>query len=168
MTENSSLNFCWLPNTAWKVHYLKGSQTCPKINVKKDLTWLDRQWREHKSPTHPLTQLSALWWFFHGKAAKARVVEGTLTAEDVEKTGGKGMPVSKGVWGSFPGPEWRRSRRLEPSVLLLEAVGPSNRLLKSFGVNGETFAVELNESSPKGEWDSLLSTDLRDPASVRT
>ena len=61
------------------------------------------------------------------------------------------MPVSKGVGGSFPGPEWRRSRRLEPSVLLLEAVGPSNRLLKSFGVNGETFAVELNESSPKGE-----------------
>lgn len=98
---------------------------------------------------------------------KARAVERTLTAEDEEKTGGKGMPVSRGVWGSFPGPEWRRSRRLEPSVLLLEAVGPSSRLLKSFGVSGEPFAVELSESSPKGEWDSLLSTDLSDPASAR-
>lgn len=51
--------------------------------------------------------------------------------------------------------------------MLLEAVGPSSRLLKSFGVSGEPFAVELSESSPKGEWDSLLSTDLSDPASAR-
>lgn len=28
---------------------------------------------------------------------KACVVKRTLTAEDVEKTGGKGMPVSEGV-----------------------------------------------------------------------
>lgn len=58
-----------------------------------------------------------------------------------------------------------RSLRLEPSALLLDVTGPSKRLLNSFGVSGETFVLELKESNPKGEWDSLLSTDLSDPDS---
>lgn len=51
--------------------------------------------------------------------------------------------------------------------MLLDVTGPNNRLLNSFGVSGETFVVELKESNPKGEWDSLLSTDLSDPDSAR-
>jgi len=51
--------------------------------------------------------------------------------------------------------------------LLLDVTGPNNRLLNSFGVSGETFVLELKESNPKGEWDSLLSTDLSNPDSVR-
>lgn len=51
--------------------------------------------------------------------------------------------------------------------MLLDVTGPNNRLLNSFGVSGETFVLELKESNPKGEWDSLLSTDLSNPDSVR-
>lgn len=60
-----------------------------------------------------------------------------------------------------------RSLRLEPSALLADVTGPNKRLLNSFGVSGEILVLELNESSPKGEWDSLLSTDLSDPDSAR-
>ena len=75
----------------------KGSlfKRIPNLLQRKIL--LAGQCREHRSPAYPLTQLSDRRWLFHGKAATARVVERTLTAEDVEKTGGKGMPVSKGV-----------------------------------------------------------------------
>lgn len=51
--------------------------------------------------------------------------------------------------------------------MLVDVTGPNKRLLNSFGVSGEIFVLELNESSPKGEWDSLLSTDLSDPDSAR-
>lgn len=51
--------------------------------------------------------------------------------------------------------------------MLLDVTGPNKRLLNSFGVSGETFVLELKESNPKGEWDSLLSTDLSDPDSAR-
>lgn len=60
-----------------------------------------------------------------------------------------------------------RSLRLEPSALLVDVTGPNKRLLNNFGVSGETFVLELKESNPKGEWDSLLSTDLSDPDSAR-
>lgn len=75
--------------------------------------------------------------------------------------------MSDGTCGSFPGPVCSRSLRLEPSALLLDVTGPNKRLLNSFGVSGETFVLELKESNPKGEWDSLLSTDLSDPDSAR-
>lgn len=90
-----------------------------------------------------------------------------FTVEAAEKTGGKGIPASNGTCGSFPGPVCSRSLRLEPSALLLDVTGPNKRLLNSFGVSGETFVLELKESNPKGEWDSLLSTDLSDPDSAR-
>lgn len=51
--------------------------------------------------------------------------------------------------------------------MLLDVTGPNKRLLNNFGVSGETFVLELKESNPKGEWDSLLSTDLSDPDSAR-
>lgn len=66
------------------------------------------------------------------------------------KTEGNGTPLSPGPWGSFPGPELSRSRRLEPSGLHCAVLEPSSKLLKSLGLEAEGFDKTPSESRPKG------------------
>lgn len=83
------------------------------------------------------------------------------------KTEGNGTPLSPGPWGSLPGPELSRSRRLDPSGLDWAILDPSNRLLNSLGLEAEGFDRALSESRPKGGRLSRLIMERREPDSVR-
>lgn len=85
----------------------------------------------------------------------------------MEKTDGKVTPESPGPWGSLPGPELSRSRRLEPSGLGWVLLEPSSRLLNSLGLEEEDEGLDraLNESRPKGERVSRPITERSDPES---
>lgn len=69
---------------------------------------------------------------------------------DEVKTEGKGTPLSPGPCDSLPGPELSKSRRLDPSGLDWVMLGPSNKLLNSFGLEADGFERALSESRPKG------------------
>lgn len=83
------------------------------------------------------------------------------------KTEGNGTPLSPGPWGSLPGPELSRSRRLDPSGLDWVMLEPSNRLLNSLGLEAEGFDRALSESRPKGGRLSRLIMERSEPDSVR-
>jgi len=97
---------------------------------------------------------------------------GTLTPPEV-KTEGKGTPLSPGPWGSRPGPEFSRSRRLEPSCLGWDMLEPSSRLLKSLGLEAEEeeeaeeegLDSALSESRPNGGRLSRPIMERSDPGS---
>ncbi|TNN58461.1 hypothetical protein EYF80_031352 [Liparis tanakae] len=72
-----------------------------------------------------------------------------------------------GPWGSFPGPELSRSRRLDPSGLDWVMLEPSNRLLNSFGLEADGFDRALSESRPKGGRLSRLIMERSEPDSGR-
>ncbi len=80
----------------------------------------------------------------------------------VENTEGKGTPPSVGPCGSFPGPEFSRSRRLVPSALGWEGPAPSSRLLKSLGLDPEGLERVPKESRPNGARESRPITERRD------
>lgn len=82
------------------------------------------------------------------------------------KTEGNGTPLSPGPWGSLPGPEFSRSRRLDPSGLDWAILEPSSRLLNSFGLEAEGFDSTLSESKPKGGRLSRFIMDRSEPDSV--
>lgn len=79
----------------------------------------------------------------------------------MENTEGNGTPPSVEPCGSFPGPELSRSRRL-PSVLGWEGPDPSNRLLKSLGVDPEGLERVLKASKPNGARESRPIMERRD------
>lgn len=87
-----------------------------------------------------------------------------LTPAEV-KTEGNGTPLSPGPWGSFPGPELSRSRRLDPSGLDWAMLEPSKRLLNSLGLEAEGFERALRESRPKGGRLSRLIMERSEPHS---
>lgn len=84
------------------------------------------------------------------------------------KTEGNGTPLSPGPWGSLPGPELSRSRRLDPSGLDWAMLDPSNRLLNSLGLEAEGFDRALSESRPNGGRLSRLIMERSEPDSGRT
>lgn len=81
------------------------------------------------------------------------------------KTEGNGTPLSPGPWGSFPGPELSKSRRLDPSGLDCAMLEPSKRLLNSLGLEAEGFDRALRESRPKGGRLSRLIMERSEPDS---
>lgn len=81
------------------------------------------------------------------------------------KTDGNGTPLSPGPWGSLPGPELSRSRRLDPSGLDWAMLEPSKRLLNSLGLEADGFDRALSESKPKGGRLSRLIMDRSEPDS---
>lgn len=101
-----------------------------------------------------------LWWT--NKWADGR--ERTLA--DV-KTEGNGTPLSPGPWGSLPGPELSKSRRLDPSGLDWAILGPSNKLLKSLGLETEGFDRAPRESRPNGGRLSRFIMERSEPDSGR-
>lgn len=83
------------------------------------------------------------------------------------KTEGNGTPLSPGPWGSLPGPELSRSRRLDPSGLDWAMLDPSNKLLNSLGLEAEGFDRALSESRPNGGRLSRLIMERSEPDSGR-
>lgn len=85
-----------------------------------------------------------------------------LTVATDVKTDGNGRLVSAAHRCKFPGAEFRRSLRLDPSLLVLEGP-PDKRLLKGSKMEGGLDKA-LNESRANGGLESWfwLSTDLKE------
>lgn len=81
------------------------------------------------------------------------------------KTEGNGTPLSPGPWGSLPGPELSKSRRLDPSGFDWPMLAPNNRLLNSLGLEAEGFDRALSESRPKGGLLSRFIIERSEPDS---
>lgn len=90
-----------------------------------------------------------------------------LTPDEEENTEGKGTPLS-GAWGSLPGPELSRSRRLVPSVLGCVGPDPKRRLLNILGLGPDGLERLLKASRPKGVRESRAIMDRKELESKKT